>query len=55
MQDLLEHFGVGHQPIARRHRVAQQPLGLILVRMRSPDEVHEDVRVDEDHFAGPRW
>jgi hypothetical protein len=49
MEDLLEHLGVGTHRLVRRDRLFEQPSRRIAQRMGSPDDVHRDVRVDEDH------
>ena len=48
MQDLLQHFRIRDQTLARRNQTLQQDLCFRLVRMRCSDEVHRDVGIDED-------
>lgn len=47
MKDLLQDFGVGHKALSRCNQALQEKLGLALVRMRRPEDVHRDVGVDE--------
>lgn len=47
MQQLLQHLRRGRKPADRER---QEPLAhLLLQRMRPPNGIHDDVRVDEDH------
>lgn len=49
VKDLLQHLGVGHESCPLGDVSLEQPLRVSLVRMRSSDEVHRNVGVDEDH------
>jgi hypothetical protein len=51
MQDLLQHLGVGNQPLSGRDGALERAPGVELMRMRCADQVHRDIRVDEDHSA----
>jgi hypothetical protein len=52
MQDLLKRFDVCHEPLTLRNATFQDVLGVPLVRVRCPHEVHGDVRIDENHRCG---
>jgi hypothetical protein len=49
MQDLLQDLGIGTQRLIRRDGLLQEPPSALFVGMRTADEVHRDVRVDQDH------
>ena len=49
MQDLLQHFHVDDQPSIVDREAFEEPLRVGLVRMRGADEVHRDVRIDQNH------
>jgi hypothetical protein len=49
VQDLLQHLGSGDQTLGLDNGALEQCAGGILVGMRGADQVHRDVRVDEDH------
>ncbi|HVK87865.1 MAG TPA: hypothetical protein VM513_27285 [Kofleriaceae bacterium] len=49
MKNLLQYLGVGDETLTIRDRALDQALRVDLVRMRSSDEVHREVRIDEDH------
>ena len=51
VQDLLQDFGVGDEPLAAGDALFQQAPGRLLVRMSGADQVHGDVRIDEDHAS----
>ena len=38
MQDLLKHFGIGHEALSRRDQALQEKLRLAVVRVRRTDE-----------------
>ena len=50
VEDLLKDFGVRDQPLLLRDAPLEKPLGILLVRMGRSDEVHGDVRIDEDQL-----
>lgn len=50
MKGLLQHFRVCDQPLSSGNKPFQQHLRFCLVRMRGTDEVHRNVRVDEDQL-----
>jgi len=54
MENLLEDFGVSHQPFLARDRAFEKPLRIDLARMVRAHQVHRDVRVDENHEV-PAW
>ena len=49
MEDLLEDLGVCTQRLARSDRLLGELPGACLQRVVGTDEVHRNVRVDEDH------
>ena len=49
MENFLEHFSIGHKPLSRGDQAFQQNLGIGLVRMRGSDQIHWNIRVNEDH------
>ena len=49
MQNFLEHFRVRHQSLAIGDGVLEDSLGIDFPSVRAADEVHRDVRIDEDH------
>jgi hypothetical protein len=51
MQDLLQDLCVGAQDLAVRDRVFEKAPGRGFVGMVRADQVHRDIRVDEDHGA----
>ena len=52
VENLLKHFRVRDEPFFERKTLFQQLLGVPLVRMRRPYQVHRDVRIEEDHRGG---
>jgi hypothetical protein len=48
VEDLLEGLDVGHQDLPRRDRHLESVARSIAIWMAAPDEVHRDVRVDQD-------
>jgi hypothetical protein len=48
MQDLPQHFRVRDQSPSGRDKAFQQNLSLTLMRMWRANEVHRDIRIDED-------
>ena len=48
VQHLLKHLHIGDQPLPGRDRAFHEALRIDPMRMRDPDEVHQDVRVEED-------
>ncbi len=55
VEDLLQDFDVRREPFPLREGPLEQPLGVALVRVRRADEIHRDVRIDEDHRGGASW
>jgi len=53
VQDLLQHFGVGHQALAVADQFFEQSLRVAFVGMGRADEVHRDIRVDQNHGFTP--
>ena len=51
VQDLLQRLGVGDQLDAVGDGALQQPLGVDLVRMVGPHQVHRQVGVHQNHGA----
>ncbi len=49
MEDLLEDLRARDQALVVRDGPFEQVLGVGLVGVRGPDEVHGNVRIDEDH------
>ena len=49
MQNFLEHFRVCHQSLAIGDGVLEESLGIPLPSVRAADEIHRDIRIDEDH------
>ena len=48
VQDLLEYLRVGHQPLTASYALIEQHARADFVRVGLADEVHRDVRIDED-------
>ena len=46
----LQDFRVRDETYALAEQPLEQSLGIALVRMRGPDEIHRDIRVDEYHL-----
>ena len=56
VQNFLQHFCAGDQSFSRCDRRLEQPVGVKLVGVSLPHEIHGDVRVDEDHRdESPRY
>jgi hypothetical protein len=53
VQDFLEHLGVCNQAFAIADEFFDQSLRVSFVRMRGADQVHGNVRVDENHECVP--
>jgi len=53
MQNFLEHLSIRHEPLAFTQEFLKQPLCVRLMRMGRTDEIHRDIRVDENHGRGP--
>ena len=53
MEDLLEDLGVGAQRLARGDRVLDELPGARFERVVGADEIHRNVRVDQDQPSGP--
>ena len=53
VQDFLQNFGVGYQALALADQLFQQSLGIALVGMGRSDQVHRNIRVDQNHGRGP--
>lgn len=52
VQDLLENLRIRTQRFASSNQLFERSSRRLLVRVRHPDEIHRDVRVDEDHAFG---
>jgi hypothetical protein len=52
MEDLLRHFSIRDETLILRDEPFQDLLRVSLVGMWCPDEIHRDVRVEEDHRDG---
>ena len=52
VENLLEHFRVRDEPLFQGNEFLQKLLGVPFVRMRRPDQIHRDVRIEEDHCGG---
>jgi len=48
VQDLLQDLGIGNEALPVTDQVFEQTLRVGLVRMRCADEVHGDIRVDQN-------
>src|SRR6266481_1528262 len=53
VQDLLQDLGICNQPLAVTNKALQQSLGIGLVRMGRANEVHRDIRVDQNQLWVP--
>ena len=53
VQDLLENLGVRNQALALADHLFEQPSRIALVGMRSADQIHGDIRVDQNHGCAP--
>src|SRR6266404_1939421 len=53
VQNLLKHLCVGYKPLAIADELLQHPLSVCFVRMRRTDQVHRNIRVNEDHESDP--
>lgn len=49
MENFLKCLGVRDQALFLGKTPSQDFLGITLVRMSRPDQVHRDIRIDEDH------
>jgi hypothetical protein len=52
MEDLLKHFRIRDEPLRPGKTPFQHLLGILFVRVWRPDQVHRDVRIEEDHRGG---
>src|ERR1700726_2252193 len=53
VQDLLENLGVRNQVLAIADRLFEQSSRVALVGMRSANQIHGDIRVDQNHGCAP--
>ena len=51
MQDFLQDHGICYEAFASGDQTLQQDLGIGFVRMGSSDQVHRNIRVDEDQAS----
>lgn len=49
MQDFLKNLGTRNKPLPIHYGPFKQTLGVGLVRVWGPNEIHGHVRIDEDH------
>ena len=49
MENFLKYLRAGHEALIPRDASLKKTLGVSLVRVRCPDQIHRDIRVDEDH------
>jgi hypothetical protein len=52
MEDLLQDFGVRDEALILGDEPFEDLLRISLVGVRRPDEIHRNVRVEEDHSGG---
>ena len=52
VQDLLQHFDIGDEPLPAPDGRLQELLSIDLVGVSLPDQVHRDVRVQQDAHEG---
>src|SRR5206468_9088737 len=55
VKDLLKNLRVRDQRSFFGHKSFEKPAGIGFMRMRSADQIHRNVRVDEDHRCRPRY
>jgi hypothetical protein len=48
MNHLLTHFCIRHKTVPRSDQALEENLSLTFVRLRSPDEVYRNIRIDKD-------
>lgn len=48
MEDFLQSFGIGNEAVAIADQAFQDALGIGFMRMRGADQVHRNIRVQED-------
>jgi len=51
VQDFLEHFSVGNKTMTVANQFLEQPLCVGFVRMWCADQIHGDVRIDQNHVC----
>src|SRR5712692_3770321 len=49
VQDLSKHFSVGHEALALAGEPFEKPLGINLVWVVGAHQIHQHVRIDENH------
>lgn len=49
MEDFLKYLRARHEALIPCDASLEQTLGVGLMRVRCPDQVHRDIRVDKDH------
>ena len=53
VENFLEYFGVSHQTLALAYEFFEPTLCIAPMRVRSTDEIHRNVGIDENHGCGP--
>jgi hypothetical protein len=53
VQNFLKNLGVGYQPLAFRYQLFEESLGIGLMGVETPHEIHGDVGVDKNQGFGP--
>src|ERR1700726_865985 len=53
VQDLLENLGVRNQALALADHLFEQSSRIVLVGMRSANQIHGNIRVDQNHGCVP--
>src|SRR5258706_2487854 len=53
VQNLLKHLCTGHQPLTTADELLDQALRVSLTRMRRSDQIHRNIRINEDHESDP--
>lgn len=54
MKNLLKHLGISDQLFTPHNQDFESMLRLNLMRVWAPDEIHRNIRVDEDHRDSSR-
>jgi Na+/serine symporter len=53
VKDLLQYFSIRNQPLPLAHQPFQQLLSIAFVTMRGSNEIHWNVRINQDHGCTP--
>jgi hypothetical protein len=53
VKDFLQNLGIGDQSLAGHRGSLEEALRSLAVGMRTANDIHGDVRVDEDHSRTP--